>query len=142
MTRIDGLGPAPQPGVAVRGVRRRGDFTVSIPDNAAEAAESTPLAEPVASGVLGLVALQSGDIVDPEADTVQDRAARRRARDILDALGTLQRAMLTDGPVAASLEHLSTLTRDVEGAADPALRAAIEAVVLRARVELARHAVT
>jgi hypothetical protein len=107
---------------------------------AAEAAEAAPSAVSASAGLSGLLALQSGDLVDAGADTIHDRTVRRRARDILDALAALQRAMLTDGPITAPLERLAILAQDGADAADPTLRATMDAIMLRARVELARHA--
>jgi len=140
MTRIDGPGPATPASVTARGARRPGTFVVSGPDMAAEAAEAAPSAVSASAGLSGLLALQSGDLVDAGADTIHDRTVRRRARDILDALAALQRAMLTDGPITAPLERLAILAQDGADAADPTLRATMDAIMLRARVELARHA--
>jgi len=74
-----------------------------------------------------------------ESGAVRDREARRRGQDMLAELLRLQRALLAGAPDEAALRRLATLATDVPAAADPLLRQAIAEVVLRARVELARH---
>jgi hypothetical protein len=78
-----------------------------------------------------MLALQ--EMPDPH---LADREARRRGQDILAALAALQRALLGAGPLDP--ETLARLAQDVPVAADPALRAAVAALVLRARIEGAR----
>ncbi|MBN8890954.1 MAG: hypothetical protein J0H91_11760, partial [Rhodospirillales bacterium] len=89
----------------------------------------------------GMLALQ-----EMEEGEVRDRAARRRGQDLLAQLAGLQRALLAaSGPGAAeasagaALHRLSTLAEAVPQAADPRLRQAVAAIVLRSRVELARY---
>jgi hypothetical protein len=82
---------------------------------------------------LGLLALQEGG--DRAA---RDQAARRRAESILKELQGLQRDLLHDGPDMKRLERLAAYETG-EAGADPLLRDAVEAIVLRARVELARR---
>jgi hypothetical protein len=82
----------------------------------------------------GLLALQ-----EAEAEPPRDRAARRRGRDLLAALATLQRALLDAGPTPEVLERLAALVDHVPEAGDPALRQSVAAVVLRARVEIERY---
>jgi hypothetical protein len=60
---------------------------------------------------------------------------------LLDALAALQRAMLGGEIDQDQLHDLAALVADVPDAADSRLRAAMEDVVLRVRVELARHGV-
>jgi hypothetical protein len=72
-------------------------------------------------------------------ERTEDRAARRRGYDILAALAALQRAILGAADDAASLLRLAELAADVPMGADPGLRAAVNALVLRARVEVVRR---
>jgi hypothetical protein len=70
----------------------------------------------------------------------RDRAARRRGQAMLGGLTTLQRALLEDGDqdCAESLHRLAALIADMPQADDPQLAALLDAIALRARVELAR----
>jgi hypothetical protein len=82
----------------------------------------------------GLLALQAEDCDQP-----RDREARRRGHDMLAELAALQRALLAEGGVPIDqLRRLEGLVADSLPASDPRLREAIEAIRLRARVELAR----
>jgi hypothetical protein len=81
-----------------------------------------------------LLALQQVD--EP---TERDRAARRHGQALLAALGRLQRLLLEDGDQAAALAQIRTLAEATPAAADPGLAAALDLVVLRARIELARR---
>jgi hypothetical protein len=81
-----------------------------------------------------LLALQQVD--EP---TEHDRVARRHGQALLAALGRLQRLLLEDGDQAAVLEQIRTLAEATPTAADPELAAALDLVVLRARIELARR---
>jgi hypothetical protein len=69
----------------------------------------------------------------------EDREARRHGHDLLDALAALQRAVLTGGDDAAALERLAGLAATVPHAADVRLAAMVSAIVVRAKVELARR---
>ncbi|TDH58525.1 hypothetical protein E2C06_32160, partial [Dankookia rubra] len=102
------------------------------PPGAEAAAESAAAgaAAPVGLGLLGLQ--DSGD------RAARDQAARRRAESILQELQSLQRELLHDGPDMNRLERLAALETGEDGA-DPSLRDAVQSVVLRARVELARR---
>jgi hypothetical protein len=86
-------------------------------------------------GPLGpaLLALQEGG----EAAR-RDDAARQRAESLLEELAGLQLEMLEGGADPERLHRLAALAPGDAGA-DPTLRAAVEGVVLRARVELARR---
>jgi hypothetical protein len=72
-------------------------------------------------------------------ETVEDRQARRRGQDLLRALSRMQRAMLEDRQDQESLQTLAGLTADLPLATDPGLRRILQAIALRARVELARQ---
>ncbi len=124
---------ATSPGLQPSPARGSSDFTLSAP--AAEIADSRPAVAPQAAAALaGALALQELGCEAP-----QDRAARRRGYDLLAALRALQRAELGDGLGPELLDHLAQLATEVPQAADPRLRDAVAALVLRARVEVARH---
>lgn len=113
------------------GGRGAGGFTVGQPGAAAAAGpQAAGAAVPVG---LGLLALQEGG----DAPS-RDRSARRRAESILDELQALQCDLLRGGGDPGRLERLAALQSGEEGA-DPILRQAVQAIVLRARVELARR---
>ncbi len=106
---------------------RRAASGFALPDAAAAA----PAGAAVPLG--GLLALQEyGD------EPLGDREARRRGQALLAELAALQRDMLADAVSTERLARLGRLAEQVTPAAHPALRSALEAVVLRARIELAR----
>lgn len=117
--------------VAGRGGGRAGGFSVR-PD-AEGVAGSAALGGLVPVG-LGMLALQeSGSAAE------RDAAARRRAESILQELQGLQAEILAGGDVGPDrLARLAALEAGEEGA-DPGLREAVQAIVLRAKVELARR---
>ena len=117
-------------GRAAAGGARGQDFALPAARPAPPPAAALPLA--------GLLALQE-QAVEPQAD----RAARRRARAILAELAGLQRDLLADGVDEARLRRLQALAGEAPlPSAHPGLRAALDAVVLRARIELARFGET
>jgi hypothetical protein len=95
---------------------------------ATAAAQGSAPAQPV-----GLLALQEAG---PVAE--RDARARRRGEALLQSLSELQLGLLGGRLDPARLRALAALVPGEE-AADPALAAAIAAIRLRARVELARH---
>ncbi len=89
-------------------------------------------AAPVMLG--GMIELQElGD------ECLEDRAARRRGHELLAALSALQRALLADTGNPAPLARLAGLAEEIPAASDPRLREVVAAIVLRARVELAKR---
>jgi Class II flagellar assembly regulator len=97
---------------------------------ASETAASTSLA-----GVgLGLLAVQSG-----YDEGERDAAARRRAESLLEDLAGLQAELLGGAPDPERLARLASLAASGEAGADPGLRELVEAIALRAQVELARR---
>ena len=108
----------------------RGPSGFRVPQARAAATGPAPGVEEV--GLAGMLALQ--EVPDPE---LADREARRRGLDILVALAELQRALL--GPGGADPARLAALAAAVPQADDPALRAVVAAITLRARIEAARH---
>jgi hypothetical protein len=132
MTAINGVGQAAPLGSAGRPMARGGGFSV---DGAAEGSAAAAAGAPADISLASLLALQSD-----EADEVRDRPARQRGHALLNALAALQRAMLAEGGVGREqLQALAGLADSVPDAADPRLRAAMDAITLRVQVELARH---
>jgi len=93
--------------------------------------------ESVAAGSI----LSTGSLLSlqeiPDA-TQRNRRARQKAEAALEALRTMQAALLGGGLDRAQLAALSDVAADAAQAEDPGLREAAEAVALRAAVELAR----
>jgi hypothetical protein len=102
----------------------------------AAAVEAGAAAEVAAVG-LGLLAIQAG-----QEEAARDAAAEGRAAALLEELGGLQLELLGGGrggaESAARLERLAALQAGDTGV-DPGLREVVEAVALRARVELAKR---
>ncbi len=82
---------------------------------------------------IGLLALQE---IAPAAE--RDARARKRGEALLRSLSDLQVGLLDRSLDPARLRALAALVPG-DDAADPALAAALSAIRLRARVELARH---
>ncbi len=132
MTEVGGIGRAG--GAAAVPARVAAGPVFAMPQEpSAAAAAATPGAAAAAVSLSGLLALQGAG---PEAP--RDRTARRRGRDILDALAALQRGLL-GGDAGGALARLASLIEGVPLAADPRLAALLAAVALRARIELARR---
>jgi hypothetical protein len=72
-------------------------------------------------------------------ETVQYREARRHGQDILAALADLQRLILSGASDGTTLQRLADLAGSVPLATDRRLNAIVSAIVIRARVELARR---
>jgi predicted ArsR family transcriptional regulator len=128
---IDALAAAARAGAAPpRGSRPGAGFR--LPERGRLSA-AAPAAEVALSGMLTL------QEVDPPEQ--RDRAARRRGQDLLAELAALQRTLLSaSGDTSApALHRLAGLVQAVPLAADPALRQAVAAIMLRCRVELARY---
>lgn len=91
-------------------------------------------AEPAGAAMLGgLLNLQEREVAGE-----QDRRARKRGHDLLAALAGLQRSLTGTGNDEA-LQRLAKLAAAMPAATDPALAAALAAISLRVRVELARR---
>jgi hypothetical protein len=111
-----------------RAARASGGFR--LPETEAAATAAVPAGE----GLAALLAMQeSGGVAEAE------QRARRRGQRVLDALRDLQLGMLRGGVDQARLEALAALAETAGEIADPALRAVLAEIALRARVELARH---
>ena len=73
-----------------------------------------------------------------DADAAAEREARRRGRDILDALAEVQKGLLAGVSLQVGLSHLSALTEMPLTASDPDLARVIGAIRLRAKLEVLR----
>ena len=127
---------APIPG-ASRVVRPRGAGGFVVPQGSPQTARGAAL-EGTAS-LSALIDLQSGD-PQSGAEPVEDREARRHGRDLLAHLAALHRALLGDPEQGVPLAALSDLVASLPATArDKRLADAVEAIRLRARIELARY---
>jgi hypothetical protein len=121
----------PVPASAARDPRRA---PASAAFSMGEAAAAERPEAPGGVAPSGLLALQEAD-----AEPVQDRAARRRGERLLEELAAFQRALLGGFSGAPQLARLAALAVDVPTAAAPGLRAAMDQLVLRVNIELARR---
>jgi len=96
---------------------------------------ATTNAASAAGEVVALLALQEESSSLPPPN---ERAARR-ARAALDELRGLQLDLLRGRHDPARLERLEALAGSEMALGDPGLRAAVEEIAIRVRVELARH---
>ena len=129
---IIGLGPIG--GSGARPGRSTAGFSVPT---AAGGGKAAAAAGASSVDLAGLLALQSEN-----PDEVQEREARRHGHNLLAELAALQRALLADdaeqGVPLDQLQRLERLAAAQPATADPQLREVLEAITLRARVELAR----
>jgi hypothetical protein len=119
------------------GARRTGSAGWSrfAPTGAAATAPSdVQSAEVAAIGLDGLLALQN--MIE---DAGPDAKAHKHGTAMLRTLTALQRLMLSNGDPSSILRDLADMSVTAPVADDPGLATAISAVILRARVELARH---
>jgi hypothetical protein len=135
ITGVPPTGPA-----KLTGIRRAGaGQAFSVEETAAglPAVDSRPADTVAESSTVGLLALQE----ETGQGDVRDRSARRWALELLAELAALQRELLAGAPVAARFARIVPLTEAVPEASDPRLREIVEAIILRARVEAARHGI-
>lgn len=138
MERIDRVAGR---GLAIGGttapVRRDADFTVpatGAPSGAAGAGNAASPSEAAPASALGaMLAVQ-----EQAFDTIGDRKARRRGQTLLRALRDLQVELVAGRYDPSTMEALAALAAEPPEADTPGLAAALGAIVLRARVELAR----
>ena len=130
---IRGLGNVAIPAASGRAGGSSGAFSVGAgPATAGSARVAAPVAP------TGLLLLQ--EVTDAPA---RDRRARQHGRALLDALARLQIGLLADehgdscGPQI--LRDLAGLAEGCPEASDPALKSALDAIRLRAQVEVARR---
>ena len=132
--RVGRTAPGAEGGAARRANGSGGGFAVKSTASASSGGGTASVAD-----VAGMLLLQ--EVADGPARNAQarDRQARRHGRALLDGLAELQRALLGDGEDTAALDQLAALVAHSPDAADPALRATLAAIALRASVELARR---
>ena len=133
MVAIEGIGgpTAPRIGTRTRAPSGTG-FVLPGATPSATATSSAAAASPAT--LTSMLALQ-----ELGGEAVADREARRHGQDLLATLAELQRALLADGDDASALQRLAELAATVPIAGDRRLAAMISAIVVRARVELARR---
>jgi hypothetical protein len=110
------------------------DGSFVVDGGAASSTQNARLFSVAGIGMESMLALQGID-EDPE----RDRKARKRGTEIIAALTNLQRAMLAEEDPAQALRVINELAIDDPLAGDPGLGAILRAIVLRARVEVARR---
>ncbi|WP_187830118.1 flagellar assembly protein FliX [Siccirubricoccus phaeus] len=130
MRGVGGVG-GPGPVSGKRGPGRAGASGFAVPAGGAAASARAEAA--AAAAPLGLLALQ-----EQGAERRRDAAARRRATSLLEELNGLQRELLDGRPDPERLRRLAALQQG-DAAEDPALQEALEGILLRSRIELARR---
>lgn len=115
---------------AIRQAQSRTKSKFSMAGSPEATSEAAPL-RPVFTD--SLLFLQ--EIEPPEE---RDARSRRHGSAVLDLLARLQRSLLEGGNTEGAIQSLAQLAASPPVAATPALQAAIEAISLRAHVELAR----
>jgi hypothetical protein len=134
MTGIEGVGWPIAPRIGSRATKAASGFAVPSDSTATEQAAAATATH--ATSIASMLTLQElGD------ETVQDREARRHGNDLLAALAELQRALLSGSDGGMALHRLAELAAAVPLATDRRLAAMVSAIVVRARVELARRQV-
>jgi len=131
MSGIEGIGWPAAPRTVSRPAAKSGFV---VPRGSAGAEQAAAASATHATSLASVLTLQ-----EVGEETVQDREARRHGQDMLAALAELQRALLGGDGGEAALRRLADLADAVPVASDPRLAALLSAVVLRARVELARR---
>lgn len=135
----DPLSPLGRPGVAatLRPARRMGAgaaFDVSLAETAEPAVAETNAAGPV--GAVNPMLLHELAV---DGEERRDREAHRHGTDVLEMLAALQRALVGSGVETLPMKRLLSLVEHPPEAADPGLAALTRAIVLRARIEIARR---
>jgi Class II flagellar assembly regulator len=135
MNSIDSIGQPQSARVASRPKAR--DDTPAFMAAETEAPVGNAGAASVAPATLAsMLALQ-----ELGGETGEDRQARRHGHQLLGTLAELQRELLGGQGDATTLERLVALLAAVPRATDRRLGAMVSAIVVRARVELARRQV-
>jgi hypothetical protein len=132
MDPIGRLGGTAVPTPMASAVPRRSGEGFALPTERDALPATTEMAP---SALSGLLALQE----QGEVPTPRDRDARRHGRRLLEELAALQRDLLSGRVTGERLARLTSLVAELPPVDDPGLRAARDAVVLRARIELARY---
>ena len=135
MNSIDSIGQ-PQPARTASRSKARGG---APPFMAAET--EAPAGTAGAAGVAPAALASMLTLQELGGETGEDRQARRHGQLLLNTLGELQRELLGGLGDGTTLERLTTLLAAVPRATDRRLAAMLSAIVVRARVELARRQV-
>ena len=114
--------------------RRSGASGFSVPPEPTNAGATTATAEASAPTLATMLSLQ-----ELGSEGVRDREARQHGQDLLASLADLQRLILSAGSDEAALQRVADLVASVPLATDRKLNAIVSAIVVRARVELARR---
>ena len=133
MTRLAGIGGLTPPAAGMRLPASGATPAFELPDVARSSSAVVQRPDGLAA-LSGLLALQEAEMV---ADA-REREARRSGRMVLQALSSLQGALLGGGDPDASAAHLAATVAAMSESADPALRAILVTIKLRAMVELTR----
>ena len=135
MNAIESVGQPQSARVASRPKARDGapTFMASETEAPASGAGSASVAPAALASMLTLQELGG--------ETSEDRQARRHGHMLLGALAELQRELLGGFGDGSALERLAALLAAVPRASDRRLSAMVSAIVVRARVELARRQV-
>ncbi len=131
MVSVEGVGPPGTPRPIGRGKVAGAGFVLPQETTATGSAPAAAAAAPAALATM--LALQ-----ELGGEAAADREARHHGERLLVALGDLQRALL-GGESDDALRRLAELMDTMPPAADMRLAAAISAITLRARIELARR---
>jgi hypothetical protein len=141
MTSIERVRGGPVASRSAAGAVSQGGaaFASALQAGASRAADPGTDAPAGVAGPLALGAMLT--LQETGAGSVRDREARRRGQGLLAALAALQRDLLGGGggEDPAALQRLADLAAAVPDAEDRRLGAVLGAIVLRARVELARR---
>lgn len=130
---IEGVGWRITSPVRGRPANRSGTgFSVPANQAAATTTATAGAAEPESLGAV-LTLQEIG------TETVEDREARKHGENMLAQLAGLQRSLLGGADNIAALQQLADLAAAVPMATNRRLAAAISAILVRVRVELARH---
>ena len=135
----DPLNPLGRPTAAAtpRPVRRTGTgavFDMSLGETPEPATSETTGAGPV--GAVNPMLLHELAV---DGEERRDREAHRHGTDVLELLAELQRGLLAAKVETLPMERLLSLVENLPAAADPGLAAVTRAIVLRARIEIARR---
>ena len=135
MTTINRLGgPGRSAGVGRERLVQAGGGEFAVPETPSAGAEAGSVGAAAPSGLIGaMLALQ-----EAEWGGAGNRAARRHGEAMLGELKELQLGLLVGAAEPAALRRLARLAEALPEAADQTLAALVQAVALRARVELAR----
>ncbi len=134
MTRVSGLDAVGTAFPARPRMTAPGTLFSPMPETGSCALSQAEVAATAPATLAGLLALQ-----EHSASRARDRAARRRGEDLLALLAALHHALLAGTSASELLHQLAALTKGAPLAADPHLAGVVAALVLRARIEIARR---